>query len=256
MMADRAGECSRCSDNFIVNSKFIECKLCKLRFHLMCVSIKDSWLKIFSENTNIMWVCDQCKPKCTFPSTLTMVSENVNRIPVEDNYKVMAAENVLYQKLVKEMDTKNAVLQENCTLLKEKVELLRNQVYKNKEDYTSAPPVMPGSRATSTAADTSRYSSVAGGAISTKPIGNLAKPTQNHQQSAKTNNNQIRPEQVKAAIHEAQSVLKVQEIQNLSKELPENNNNAPDGWKQVKRRRRFIVGRNQNLNTVQTVPKS
>ncbi|VEN46272.1 unnamed protein product [Callosobruchus maculatus] len=186
------------------------------------------------------------------------INPNNGKRKCKQNYKVMAAENVLYQKLVKEMDTKNAILQENCTLLKEKVELLRNQVYKNKEDYTSAPPVMPGSRATSTAADTdtSLYSSVAGGAISTKPIGNLAKPTQNHKQSAKTNNNQIRPEQVKAAIHEAQSILKVQEIQNLSKELAENNNNAPDGWKQVKRRRRFIVGRNQNLNTVQTVPKS
>nr|CAI5839820.1 unnamed protein product [Callosobruchus analis] len=167
----------------------------------------------------------------------------------------MAAENDLYQKLVKEMDTKNAILQENCTLLKEKVELLHNQVYKNKKDYTSAVPVMPGSRATtSTACVTSLYCSVASGVNSAKPKGNLAKPTQNHKQSATTNNNQIRLEQVKAAIHEAQSVVKVREIQNLSKELAENNN-APDGWKQVKRRRRFIVGRNQNLNTVQTVPK-
>nr|CAI5820587.1 unnamed protein product [Callosobruchus analis] len=74
----------------------------------------------------------------------------------------MAAENVLYQKLVKEMDTRNAILQENCTLLKEKVELLQNQVYKNKEDYRRALPVTPVSRATtSTASVTSLYSSVA-----------------------------------------------------------------------------------------------
>nr|CAI5825637.1 unnamed protein product [Callosobruchus analis] len=72
-----------------------------------------------------------------------MVSQNLNKVPVDDKYKVIAAENVLYQKLVREMDTKNTILQENCSLLKEKIDLLQQN--KNKEQR-SAPSVMPSSR--------------------------------------------------------------------------------------------------------------
>nr|CAI5869955.1 unnamed protein product [Callosobruchus analis] len=154
------------------------------------------------------------------------------------------------------MDTKNTILQENCSLLKEKIDVLQQN--KNKEQR-SAPSVMHSSRATSTASVTSMYSSVASasGVSSDKhniPKHNLAKPIQKQHITANSVNTQIRPEQVKAAIHEAQSAVKVREIQNLTNQLTENNNDT-GGWQQVRRKRRFIVGRNQNLNSVQTVPK-
>nr|CAI5862517.1 unnamed protein product [Callosobruchus analis] len=149
------------------------------------------------------------------------------------------------------MDTKNTILQENCSLLKEKIDLLKQN--KNKEQR-SAPSVMPSSRATSTASVTSMYSSVASASGHNIPKHNLAKPIHKQHITANPVNTQIRPEQVKEAIHEAQSAVKVREIQNLTNQLTENNNDT-GGWQQVRRKRRFIVGRNQNLNSVQTVPK-
>lgn len=52
--------CAHCSDNFIVNSKVISCKLCSDFFHSQCLQIKDSVLKILKENNNLFWYCDTC----------------------------------------------------------------------------------------------------------------------------------------------------------------------------------------------------
>lgn len=45
-MADDVEVCVVCSDNFIVNSKCIGCKLCRKKFHLICVGVKNSWQKL------------------------------------------------------------------------------------------------------------------------------------------------------------------------------------------------------------------
>ncbi|CAH1981455.1 unnamed protein product [Acanthoscelides obtectus] len=47
-MASNAA-CDSCKDNFVVNSKYIECSICEGRYHTVCVSVKDSWLKLFSD---------------------------------------------------------------------------------------------------------------------------------------------------------------------------------------------------------------
>lgn len=60
-MASEPDVCKECSDNFIVNNKVIKCELCKLKFHLVCVGVKDSWQKFFSESPNICWFCSECK---------------------------------------------------------------------------------------------------------------------------------------------------------------------------------------------------
>ncbi|CAH1973711.1 unnamed protein product [Acanthoscelides obtectus] len=60
-MAPDVEVCIVCSDNFIVCTKIVKCGLCKLKFHTSCVSVRDSWLKIFSECENIFWLCDDCK---------------------------------------------------------------------------------------------------------------------------------------------------------------------------------------------------
>ncbi|XP_050296187.1 uncharacterized protein LOC126736034 [Anthonomus grandis grandis] len=40
----------------------------------MCASIKDAWLKIITENTNLHWICDKCNGK--WSSTVSACSEN------------------------------------------------------------------------------------------------------------------------------------------------------------------------------------
>lgn len=58
-MVHDVDRCGKCCDNFIVNSKNIKCNICSVKFHL-CVSLKDSWCNILSENANIIWSYDQC----------------------------------------------------------------------------------------------------------------------------------------------------------------------------------------------------
>ncbi|CAH2011737.1 unnamed protein product [Acanthoscelides obtectus] len=59
-MASNADSCDSCKDNFVVNSKYIECSICEGRYHTVCVSVKDSWLKLFSDWVNFSWSCDKC----------------------------------------------------------------------------------------------------------------------------------------------------------------------------------------------------
>lgn len=62
-MAGDVQTCTRCSDNFIVNAKSIECDFCRNKFHLVCVKLKDPWLKVINECSNLFWFCDECKEK-------------------------------------------------------------------------------------------------------------------------------------------------------------------------------------------------
>lgn len=52
--------CARCTDNFIVNSKLVTCKLCENSYHLQCVQIKDQVLKVIKDCDNLFWYCDDC----------------------------------------------------------------------------------------------------------------------------------------------------------------------------------------------------
>nr|CAI5824815.1 unnamed protein product [Callosobruchus analis] len=60
-MSSDVNICQRCDDNFIVNTKHIKCGLCTSKYHTSCVSVKDTWLKIFSECENLTWLCNDCK---------------------------------------------------------------------------------------------------------------------------------------------------------------------------------------------------
>lgn len=59
-MPPSAHVCSRCTDNFIVNSKSIACQFCENNFHIHCVQIKDNVLKAIKECGNLLWYCDNC----------------------------------------------------------------------------------------------------------------------------------------------------------------------------------------------------
>lgn len=52
--------CPYCKDNFIVNNKFIQCKLCSLKVHISCVRLKDPVVKSLSESNNLRFYCDEC----------------------------------------------------------------------------------------------------------------------------------------------------------------------------------------------------
>lgn len=54
--------CARCSDNFIVNTKFVACKFCDGKYHLHCVSVKDQICKAINDCRNLFWICDGCLP--------------------------------------------------------------------------------------------------------------------------------------------------------------------------------------------------
>lgn len=60
-MAPDVDVCSKCKDNFIVNSRSVKCGICMKKFHTGCASIKDSWAKMISECENILWLCVNCK---------------------------------------------------------------------------------------------------------------------------------------------------------------------------------------------------
>lgn len=70
-MASDVSVCSRCSDNFIVNSKSIVCGLCKNKFHSACVSLRDEICKIVPKVANIYWFCDNCE---------TIVNKNLPKL--------------------------------------------------------------------------------------------------------------------------------------------------------------------------------
>ncbi|KAK9882755.1 hypothetical protein WA026_023177 [Henosepilachna vigintioctopunctata] len=55
-----AKECSVCNDNFIVNTKLINCNLCGAEQHLHCAKIRDNMLKVISESKNLHFLCNDC----------------------------------------------------------------------------------------------------------------------------------------------------------------------------------------------------
>ncbi|XP_045466638.1 uncharacterized protein LOC123675334 [Harmonia axyridis] len=92
--------CVKCSDNFIVNNKTIECKICKCIVHAACVYIKDSWLKGFSENANIKWLCDLCNEKwLSLTNELSLTNAN-SVFLLKKKVDGLSVEKTLLQKLV------------------------------------------------------------------------------------------------------------------------------------------------------------
>ena len=64
-----ADVCTRCLDNFVVNTKNISCKVCEKKYHPGCVKLKDSLYKALNDCDNVLWFCDLC---------IGMVNEKLN----------------------------------------------------------------------------------------------------------------------------------------------------------------------------------
>lgn len=95
-MSSTADVCARCSDNFIVNSKYIKCDCCKKAFHIYCVRVKEQLIKFKQECANIKWFCDNCLP-------------NVD-VQIKDDFKTVDKTKEILEKtskLIELFETKN-----------------------------------------------------------------------------------------------------------------------------------------------------
>ncbi|VEN36156.1 unnamed protein product, partial [Callosobruchus maculatus] len=93
--------CAVCKDNFIVSSKYIKCSLCRQKFHLVCVSMKDSWMRILSECDNLCWFCDNCKFTLTtrdevFKAEVAILKKEIDCLNREKQLTSKILENLEY----------------------------------------------------------------------------------------------------------------------------------------------------------------
>lgn len=52
--------CGKCSDNFVVSSKFVQCACCNDKYHNVCMKVKDVVSKTLQGTENLVWYCDHC----------------------------------------------------------------------------------------------------------------------------------------------------------------------------------------------------
>lgn len=83
MMAETQ-TCGRCSDNFITNNKLIVCRLCSVKFHVVCVHLEDTVAKIVNDVANLFWLCDGCvtavEGKLQFSRRFDVLEANIDRL--------------------------------------------------------------------------------------------------------------------------------------------------------------------------------
>nr|CAH7751192.1 unnamed protein product [Callosobruchus chinensis] len=121
-MAPDVDVCKKCEDNFVVSSKFIQCKVCNVKFHTSCASFKDSWQKVLTDCKNMFWMCDPCKNNFS-------VGGNENRAAVEILRKEIDCvnrEKILTDKLLSEVQYTNELQKALLNQLEDKVAALEN----------------------------------------------------------------------------------------------------------------------------------
>lgn len=242
----------------------------------MCVSIKDSWMKIFNENTNILWFCHICKTNIEGRSlqghSESQASLEAAKVEVESvvimkkEIECLTRELALSSKLCEELDYINKIHKT----------LLENKDWK-KSVKTAAPAMAPcslemgsvPSQVTSTARNIRNirsYSAAVQPDEYPRPVSKVGlaskQNNQNKQQqqvnaAGESSTAMISPSAVKLAVLQAEQTNIMREVQNLNK-----TNTVPEGeWEEVRTRnrnhpRRFVVGRGESSGTgVQAIPK-
>nr|CAH7716651.1 unnamed protein product [Callosobruchus chinensis] len=123
-MPNDADVCSKCSDNFIISSKSIDCDGCHKQFHPICVNIKDNFCKFLSECANAYWFCHQCnKPVNLQPKSGGADEGTVTKLQIE--FSAIKCEKDLLEKLVDELDN-------SSRLQKFKIESLEKELCTDK----------------------------------------------------------------------------------------------------------------------------
>lgn len=105
-MAPGVDTCSICEDNFIVNSRSATCNCCYLKFHGVCVGLKDSWLKSLSDCRNLHFFCDDCNFKWQETAILKTQLQSVTREKqlIEKLNTELQYSNELQKKVIKMYD--------------------------------------------------------------------------------------------------------------------------------------------------------
>ena len=133
-MAGDLDVCNVCSDNFIVNSKFIKCECCENKFYLLCVAVKDSWQKTSTEHPNIFWFCDDCKEKLQVK--MAPPKNGSENILLKKENECLLREQVLLKKLLDEMEYSNNLQK---TVIKTKEEQIHKMQSADKEHSKGIP---------------------------------------------------------------------------------------------------------------------
>lgn len=119
--------CIQCSDNFIVNNKYVPCDLCEQKYHIQCVRIKDNVSKLLSECDNFKWFCDKC---------LTTVHQKLrsdkDNISANNNLQLAVKEN---ECLLREIDLLKKVVSDQTYI----VDLQKQKLQELTEKTVSAP---------------------------------------------------------------------------------------------------------------------
>lgn len=101
--------CPRCSDNFIVNQKFLKCYNCQKRYHYACSGLKDVQCKFITDCKSVVWLCDGCanKPSRNSASVPDISVEKLECEVAVLNKEIdcLNREKQLLNKLLIEMDT-------------------------------------------------------------------------------------------------------------------------------------------------------
>ncbi|VEN42150.1 unnamed protein product [Callosobruchus maculatus] len=121
-MAPDVDVCKKCADNFVVSSKFVQCKVCNVKLHTSCASLKDSWQKVLTDCKNIFWMCDPCKNSFS-------VGGNENRAAVEilkKEIECVNREKTLTDKLLSEVQYTNELQKALLKQLEDKIASLEN----------------------------------------------------------------------------------------------------------------------------------
>nr|CAH7720339.1 unnamed protein product [Callosobruchus chinensis] len=115
-MAADVSLCPRCSDNFVVKTKFVECKNCKKLYHQVCVNLKDDAYKVITKVDNIHWFCGDCDEIIE-----EKLSETVPLALCRKEIECLQREKKLCEDMITEMRLSN-------NLLKDKVEELQHNI--------------------------------------------------------------------------------------------------------------------------------
>lgn len=130
-MAGDVCVCPRCSDNFIVNTKYLTCESCCKLYHSSCLNLKDVYCKFISESKNLIWVCDECNvnlPKNIRINALSEYKEMKCEIAIlNKEVECLTREKQLMDKLISELQLSSKLLQsKHCEY--------EQETYKNKNN--------------------------------------------------------------------------------------------------------------------------
>ncbi|CAG9817124.1 unnamed protein product [Phaedon cochleariae] len=246
--------CKHCKKSVV---HAVKCKKCNLIFHPRCLiqaaQAKSAVCRHEVQND---------ASKDSSDSECETDEDNENRDKLLERY---IAENKLLRELVKELESKCDILNENCSLLKEKITFVTEKQVSSTKNLGSCKNPNTNQGQTPSINQSIPVNNSAPEVAATKrtfsTVAKFAHPESKLQQNVnsiinKNKNHQtiFTTEDVCAAVSNAQSANKLNELQNLGNEDEEH-------WEKVEPRRsrnnnrRFVVGRNDENTGISTVAK-